>query len=437
MINQIIYAVNLFTQLLTAVFMYHQIGTPKKSFLFTLTAWYIPFLGIHVLAFILPEENAVQIVLVMLKFLTLAIPFVLYEDSAKKRINMILLFYIVAISLEPVAVTCTCFIFERPFSEFYSQTNTEPMVNSGRILIIDFFLLAMIFIVMAYQKKKKQTLSNKQELLTMGIFILTHFAFLMTYYRIHRNNITETDNLIQIGFQALLFIMIFIQYFNVQRTRKLMEAEQELKILQSRMEHDYHYYMLADRKFNEISELRHDIQNQFQTIRVLLTQLDGQEQAEHMLDHIQEQLNSVRTVNYCANRTINAVLTVKLSEQRLHNIRTEIVLQDCENLPFNDYDLCSLVTNLFDNAVTACLQCSETEERFIELKSGIRNEFFLLHCVNSCPNQKQITDIIPKDGHGYGITILKNICQKYDGSYSLQYENHTAVATAALSVKKP
>ena len=437
MTNQIIYAVNLFTQLLTAVFMYHQIGTPKKSFWFTLTAWYVPFMGIYILAFFLPEENAVQIVLVMLKFLTLVIPFLLYQDSVKKRINMILLFYIVAISLEPVAVTCTCLIFEKPFSEFYSQTNTEPMVNSGRILIIDFFLLAMIFIVMVYQKKKRQTSSGRRELMTMGIFILTHFSFLMAYYRIHRNNITEADNLIQIGFQALLFIMIFIQYFNVQRTRKLMEAEQELKILQTRMEHDYNYYMLADSKFNEISELRHDIQNQFQTIRVLLTELDGKEQAEHMIDHIQERLNSVRTVNYCANRTINAVLTVKLSEKRLQNIRTEILLRDCENLPFDDYDLCSLVTNLFDNAVTACLQCDKSKEPFIELKSGIRNGFFLLHCVNSCPNPKQITDVRPRDGHGYGITILKNICQKYDGSYSLRYENDTAVATAALSVKKP
>ena len=111
------------------------------------------------------------------------------------------------------------------------------------------------------------------------------------------------------------------------------------------------------------------------------------------------------------------------------------VLRDCGGLPFDDYDLCSLMSNLFDNAAESCLQEKHPEQTQITLKSGIRSGCFVIRCVNTCsrpPAGEESTKT--EAGHGYGKAIIRSICEKYDGEYSLRYEGGKAVATVAIQL---
>ena len=100
---------------------------------------------------------------------------------------------------------------------------------------------------------------------------------------------------------------------------------------------------------------------------------------------------------------------------------------------FSDFDLCSLISNLFDNAADCCRCAADPAGTQIVLKSGIRSGYFVISCVNTCtepPPDEQSSR--PKEGHGYGKEIIRSICRKYDGEYTLRYADGQAAATVML-----
>ena len=93
------------------------------------------------------------------------------------------------------------------------------------------------------------------------------------------------------------------------------------------------------------------------------------------------------------------------------------------------------MSNLFDNAAECCLQEKHPERTLITLKSSIRSGCFVIRCVNTCtvpPDGTKSTK--HSEGHGYGMAIIRSICKKYDGEYSLRYEDGKAIATVAIQL---
>ena len=265
------------------------------------------------------------------------------------------------------------------------------------------------------------------------LFVSGHILYLCIALNMQKELMTETGILLQLFLQTMFFIMLIIQYYSLQNRRQLMLEAEELKHLRLRMESNEGYYRLAERKFTEISKLRHDIHAQIQTVSALLRDPDGRESAESIIETLKQRMENTGAKSFCENRTLNAVLSVKLDDLQDSGIRTEISLQDCGNLPFSDFDLCSLISNLFDNAADCCRCAADPAGTQIVLKSGIRSGYFVISCVNTCtepPSDEQNSR--PKEGHGYGKEIIRSICRKYDGEYTLRYADGQAAATVML-----
>ncbi len=430
----IMYLLNALVQIIISIFYFNQFLTPKKSFQIMTAIYYIPFSIIYITTLLTGDTDFDSPVNLISRYAVhIIVTFVGYSGKFTKKVIANILFILSMNLFEKSALAIAYKIFGKMGRQ---EVIDNHLLAVGQTLIADLLLLFIIIMAFVINYRKFKLEKSLAELFYMLCFISLHLIFIIVYYCINRNNISEANNMVQLAFQALLFIMIFIQYYNSLNTSRLREAEREYKAIQSRMENDYNYYMLADSKFTEISELRHDIQNQFQTIRVLLNTPDGREEAENIIDDIQQRLLSVKAVNYCDNRTINAVLTVKLNEEKINKIQTQVILNDCSDLPFDDYDLCSLVSNLFDNAIESCMKFEDISKTFIEIKSGVHGGFFILKFTNSCLHEIEKGKSQKSEaGHGYGTKISENICRKYKGSFDLKKEGDTAVATAALSLK--
>lgn len=365
-----IYLLNMLVQIIIYVFLANQLLKPKKSFQTMTAIYFCPFIIIYAITILSGDTDHDSLGNQISRYALIIIyPFVCYSGKWLRKLLAIILFYSFVILSEYIAFV----ILNKIFGKMSQQELVDNyLVAVGQTMLSDVLLLFIIIMAFIINYRKFKLEKSLADLSYMLCFISLHFIFIVAYYCINRNNISEANNMMQLAFQALLFIMIFIQYYNSLNTSRLRETEREYKAMQSRMENDYNYYMLADSKFTEISELRHDIQNQFQTIRVLLNTPDGREEAENIIDDIQRRLLSVKAVNYCDNRTINAVLTVKLNEEKINKIQTQIILNDCSDLPFDDYDLCSLVSNLFDNAIESCMKFEDISKTFIAIKSGVQ-----------------------------------------------------------------
>lgn len=436
--NHVMYELNTLSQVMISLFLWHQIGKPKYSYFKTVLAFQLPLVVSYVIfTFFIQTKIADNIHVFIRLIIPIAELFLMYKDSFLKKTFMFAMILFPLLAIEDVVLFILSCIFHQPADSFDAVSGA---ILSGMMMSADFELLAVIFISLIYNRKDFTFRKNVPYLLIIVVFMAIHLISLIVYYS--DNSVIENDNnnLIQFVYQTLLLILIFVQYFNMLRSQKLMEAEENLRHLESEMKHTYDYYMLADEKFSEISKLRHDMQNQMQTVKYLISDEKNTHEAQEIMEQIQQRLSASKAVHFCKNPIINSVMNVKLNEISGSDVETDIVLKDCDELPFDNYDICSLFANLFDNAFEACQRMESMGERFIEMKSGIHGEYFILKVRNSCSDVplkgKTLKSSKPEPNHGYGTKIIDNIAKKYDGSFQLEYEDGVMSAVVIMHIEK-
>ena len=432
-----IYLISNLIQIIEAVFFLEQIAKPRFRFTITCVIWISGITAIYLLGQVMPLETDLQgnlrIILTVLSILTL------YKDRHIKKIINIFLIIGLSQIIEYIALLIWSKISNISISEININENNIifPLLMIADLLFMSFLILAIF-----YNRKDLWIKENFTQLGIMFLTVLVHFIAIIIYY----SDMSVLDNVhnqfIQMFFQLLLYIILVFNYFNALRTRKLMESQQTLKNLETEMKHNYSYYTLADEKFTEISKLRHDILNQIQTVQYILGTEKNEREARQIMKRIEEQLAETKTVQFCQNPIINSVLTLKMNTIKASGIETDIVLNDCESLPFDNYDICSLFANLFDNAIEACQKLEDGKKRLITIRSGIKNDFFVLKITNSCNFISEVKNgKMPKsdknsDEHGFGTKILESITKKYKGIFTMNYNDGFMTTIAALQCNR-
>ena len=146
-------------------------------------------------------------------------------------------------------------------------------------------------------------------------------------------------------------------------------------------------------------------------------------EAAAALDSFSQTFQKERFHPYCQDNLIQAILEgKKLRAEQYHiQVSYEIFLPD--KLSIEITDLCSVFFNLMDNAIEACLQ-SGSQKPFIRLSTEFSGECLSIYLHNT-KNPEQIFNhqttkkesYNPLPSHGFGLSIIEDICQKYDGAY--------------------
>jgi len=431
--NGVLYILNNLIQIIECVFFLEQIAKPRFKFSTICGFWLAGVVLVFVLGRAVPLSQDLQGDLRIL--LGAVVMIGLYHGKIIKRILTYLLVLVFSLSSEFVGLKVCSELYHLPYEELSIKEN---YIVFAMILIADVLFISCLVFSIFWRRKELWIHGNFRQLGIMLLFVSIHFLMVIVYYLDQSVLDNPRNQMIQTGFQLLLYFALIFNYFNALRTRKLMESEQALRNLETEMEHNYQYYTLADEKFTEVSKLRHDILNEIQTVQYLLRNGENEQEARAIMQRIEEQLAAAKTVHFCQNPIINSVLTVKMNTVQASGIETDILLSDCGDLPFDNYDICSLFANLYDNAVEACQKLEEGKERFIEMRSGIQNDFFVLKLRNSCGEMPGMKNgEMPKsdkgsDAHGYGTKIIENIAKKYDGSFTMRFENGVMTAVVAL-----
>ena len=91
-------------------------------------------------------------------------------------------------------------------------------------------------------------------------------------------------------------------------------------------------------------------------------------------------------------------------------------------------DLCRLLSNMLDNAITACQSC-QSDNKIMELHITGDGAYYIYSLKNSISqsviynNPTLLSTKFDKAEHGYGIKIIREIAEKYNG-YSDFYEEN-------------
>lgn len=100
-----------------------------------------------------------------------------------------------------------------------------------------------------------------------------------------------------------------------------------------------------------------------------------------------------------------------------------------QELPMPEQDLCILLMNMLDNALEACGKITDKEQRHIQFRSEIKNDFLTISCKNTFSEKPKkdrhgriITSKSDALSHGFGIRQMESIAQKYHSILDISYE---------------
>lgn len=223
-----------------------------------------------------------------------------------------------------------------------------------------------------------------------------------------------------------------IQQFTFNRS---MDFGKEL----SNME--YKYYEMSVENDKKLQSLRHDIANQIQIVYSLLINGESQKSIE-LMNELRDRYGHVDQLVYCENAVLNIILANKKSEAEKAGIEVQIKVRDFpKQLPISDFDLSTVVCNLFDNAIRGCICSNQSHPRLI-VDIVRRNKYLVIRILNSCIVNMTIenTDRIEttksnSQTHGFGIPIIAGIVKRYKGDFVVSAQNGLFTATAIMSIK--
>ena len=167
---------------------------------------------------------------------------------------------------------------------------------------------------------------------------------------------------------------------------------------------------------------RHDYHNHIQTLIALC---GDEERTKEYLLKLNDDLTQVDTVIKTGNVMVDAILNSKISLIASKGILVNAKAHVPEQLGISEIDLCTIIGNLLDNALEACLQQNAEEERFIRVNIGILKEQLYIAVHNSSggklrKNKERYLSTKKEAGHGFGLMRVDAIVDKYKGFLNRQ-----------------
>ncbi len=168
---------------------------------------------------------------------------------------------------------------------------------------------------------------------------------------------------------------------------------------------------------------RHDYHNH---IQAMLAMVEEPEQLREYLWKLNDDLTSVDTMVKTGNVMVDAILNSKLSLIRSRGIAVHAKATVPPTLSLSEIDLCAILGNLLDNAMESCLRLENPQDRFIRVYIGLLKQQLYICVTNSAAPVKragkQFLSTKDAPSHGFGLTRIDHLAEKYGGYVNRQHE---------------
>lgn len=212
---------------------------------------------------------------------------------------------------------------------------------------------------------------------------------------------------------ALLFI-IFSQSEKESMEQSL--SDEKIKIELEKL----HYSEMEKRRL-KILEISQDHSGQMETAKEFLNN-NQTEAAKTELAKLLEKVEKTREYAFCNIPIVNAILSEKIKECEENRIILETNLQIDEKITIKQLDLCSVFSNMLDNAIRACKQVNRNnldKMVHISLNAAMKSNYLVIKCSNPIISEPGKYP----EGTGYGLKIMTDIAKRYEGNVRVDYDN--------------
>lgn len=288
----------------------------------------------------------------------------------------------------------------------------------GYIII---YLLSPAFIVflkfIAGNKEREQLSKWNMLLLTgsvAGIVLLVENKFMFSENASDVNPVAVIPVSVNFLFIASA-VLLAVRSSQAQYYRKINHLNEEYLAIQAN-----HFEKVRDSDM-EMRRLRHDMQNHIVCMNELC-RTEKYDELKEYLSHLSDRITEISYVVRTGNEIADAIINEKTINVQEYNIRINVDGNfRAINIPA--IDLCTILSNLLDNAIEAVKKLDESE-RDISISTGITGNFIFLSIKNNLSDYIEIQDTTEttksdRMNHGFGIENVKRAVSKCGGEMKL------------------
>ncbi|MBQ6216569.1 MAG: GHKL domain-containing protein [Erysipelotrichaceae bacterium] len=304
---------------------------------------------------------------------------------------------------------CILIVYGTKILIYYLVFRFVPFDYVVDVDLISFFTLIIVMMISVFIKSVQQSLGEIISLSSLHLQISIYFiilqitliAFLIIFehYRskVHENLILSIQD---INTKAIL-----------ENTRQNFENEESLR------------------------SFRHDVKNHITAVSVLLENHDI-DAAREYLHEIDEGLQDVNRIYNTGNHLLDGLLKQKSDLAERKDISFEVNVDFRKGDFISPYDLCTIISNILDNAIEANEKIEDKENRFIRVRGSESAGQLILGIENPDPkdNESELLSTTKKDHklHGYGLKNVKKAVRKYNGELNIFRENSNFILTIII-----
>lgn len=298
-------------------------------------------------------------------------------------------------------------------------------------IIIFIIIVAITFIV----KKNTQIVRFKDYL----CFIITPIVSIATIIMISFEFDTGEPNatlgvcLAAAGLMAINIIVYFL-------LENIIEAN-EIREKQNRMEQQFVFqeqkYEQASQSFKSIGSVLHDTNKHLVYLNECIERREYDEAKHYIgmaIEHIDKSYKRINT----GFLPVDALISNSLNIAESNNItfKSDIKIEK-ERINIERYDFCVALGNLLDNAVEAARKVINPDDRYISVTIITAENSLIINIENSSKrmtNPDFKTDKKNAILHGYGISNVKIISEKYGGIFTIERRESSCEATLIFPI---
>ena len=285
--------VNYVVQDIIIIFFFNQLLTPKWHFTTSVAVMSFLICSIYLELNYLPEKtNSILSTILRIAVIVFLIVFS-YDDAPKRKIAVFVIQILLDLLSELISCLLAWSIFNSSISYPFAVTQSPELLSMAKIVCLDVLFVLSLTVIMFFKHRHLTSKQSYNLLFLMLIICVMHFIFLILYYCLGRTPEYEISDGLQMFLQLMIYSLIVFHYYNTIRVSDLERKEAEIERINEELKNNRLYFDLADSKFEEISRLRHDIQNELSTIKLLIEEEESIASAESMIETIEHRLDQI------------------------------------------------------------------------------------------------------------------------------------------------
>ena len=300
------------------------------------------------------------------------------------------------------------------------------------VIVPIFFLLRRYFVRAAHDAMTY----SAQSLLLFGSlpFVYYFFDYATAVY----------SGALYVGIQALneflptaliVFYVIFLTAYHAQ-VQNRARAELQRSMLEAELKQSGAEIASLRHAETQTAIYQHDMRHHLAAIEGFLA-ADSPRRAEEYIQKVQADVEAITPKRFCENELVNLLCSSFANKAQRLGVRLTVTAKVPKALPISDTELCSVLSNGLENALSAASELEE-EGKWVSVYCEVKRSKFLLEISNPYVGQIPMRDGLPvtgQEGHGYGCRSIRAITEHYRGLCSFEASGGVFTLRVVLPVQ--